>query len=85
MSVEAEIIWLRFLLQLASEQAAAERAAVLPHPAEATGFDVWMQRRTEAAHADFMKRTSTHLACDWRVYPPEQISRYFGIPIEELA
>lgn len=85
MSVEAEIIWLRLLLQIASEQVAIERAAALPHPAEAMGFDAWMQHRTDAAHADYMKRTSKRLACDWRVFPPEQISRYFGIPLEELA
>lgn len=59
--------------------------APLAHPAEAMGFDSWMLARTDAAHSAFMKRTSAPLPCDWRVFPPEAISRYFGIPVGELA
>ncbi len=32
------------------------RDAVAPHPAEAMGFDSWMRKRTERAHAEFMAR-----------------------------
>lgn len=84
-SVEAELIWLRLVLRMLGEQAAIERAAAVTHPSEAMGFDAWMKARTDSAHADFMARTSRHLSCDWRVFPPDQISRYFGVPIEELA
>ena len=34
-------------------------------PAPAVHFDTWMSRRTAAAHAEFMERTSRQLRCDW--------------------
>lgn len=85
MSVEAEIIWLRLLLQIIGEQEAASRAAAPTSQAEVMGYDAWQEERTDAAHAEFMKRTSALPSCGWRTFPPEEISRYFGIPLEELA
>ncbi|MFC3457239.1 hypothetical protein [Massilia haematophila] len=52
---------------------------------ETMGYDAWLKARTDAAHAEYMRRTSVPPSCDWRTFPPEEISRYFGIPLEELA
>ena len=77
MNVGAEIIWLRLLLQILGEDAAIERATAQQHSAEVMGFDVWMRERADAAHAAFMDRTAKHLPCDWRTFPPDEITRYF--------
>jgi len=77
-SVESEIIWLRILLQVHREQDAAEATQL--------DFDAWYRARTERAHAAYMKRTSQHLVCDWRItrsFSPEEISRFFNIPMNE--
>lgn len=55
------------------------------HPAEVIGFDAWMRERTNAAHAAFMKRTSAAPSVEWRTYPPEEIARYFGLPLEMMG
>lgn len=52
--------------------------------AETMGYDAWLKARTDAAHAEFMRRTATPPSSDWRTFPPEEISRYFGIPLEGL-
>jgi len=65
-----------------------DESLIFPTPtAETMGFDTWMKQRIDLAHADFMKRTSAHLVCDWRITrasSPEEISRYFNIPLNEV-
>ncbi len=60
---------------------------VAPQPAPASteaevlGFDAWMRKRTNDAHAAYMKRTSVHLVCDWfvtRVSSPDEVNRFFN-------
>jgi len=59
MTVESEIVWLRFLLQVHREQEVLQS-----RPAD---FDVWYRERMDRAHAVYMQRTSKHLVCDWRL------------------
>lgn len=49
-----------------------------PDSVEALGFDVWMARRVECAHREFMERTSRRLPCD---VTTEEVARYMGAPI----
>lgn len=65
----------------------AEPDPSVPAPGvETMGYDAWLKARTDAAHAEFMKRTSRHLWCDWRaVATPADIAAIYGIPLEELA
>jgi len=73
MSIESEIIWLRVLVQLWREQEVLQ--------AELLDFDTWYQRRQHQAHVEYMKRTSKHLVCDWRITgasSPEEVSRFFN-------
>lgn len=45
----------------------ADESLIFATPtAETMGFDAWMRQRTELAHAEFMRRTSRLLWCDWR-------------------
>ncbi|MDN4061290.1 hypothetical protein QPK31_24015 [Massilia sp. YIM B02769] len=58
-----------------------DESMIFPAPtAEAMGFDAWMQQRTELAHAEYMRRTSRLLWCDWRaVTTPAEIAHSYGI------
>jgi hypothetical protein len=42
-------------------------------------FEAWMRERTERAHREHMQRTSRLPACAPRVYPPDQIAKFYGI------
>lgn len=56
------------------------------HPAEVIGFDAWMTQRTDLAHADFMKRTSRLLWCDWRAAATAaDIAGIYGISTGEAT
>jgi len=45
----------------------ADESLIFPTPnAETMAFDAWMKQRTDLAHAEFMRRTSRLLWCDWR-------------------
>ena len=57
----------------------AEYAALVPPPV-ALDFDTWYRHRINVAHARYMERTSYHLSCDWRVFPPDAIERYINGP-----
>lgn len=62
----------------------ADESLIFPTPtAETMGFDAWMKQRTELAHAEFMRRTSRLLWCDWRATADAEIARLFGIPTGE--
>ncbi len=83
--------------QLRSGEILCERAGEIPMivtdasqlfpalTAQEIGYDAWYKARTDAAHAEFMRRTSVPPSSDWRTFPPEDIARYFGIPLEELG
>ena len=64
----------------------ADDRVIFPTPtAETMGFDAWMQQRTELAHAEFMRRTSRLLWCDWRAATtPAEIARIYGITGEVM-
>ena len=64
----------------------ADESLIFPTPsAETMGFDTWMQQRTELAHAEFMRRTSRLLWCDWRAATtPAEIARIYGIRAGEV-
>jgi len=62
---------------------AAPQPALAPTEVEVLGFDAWMRKRTNDAHAEFMKRTSRLLLCDWRATATtEDIARLFRIPAD---
>ncbi|WP_305821375.1 hypothetical protein [Massilia brevitalea] len=64
----------------------ADASLIFPTPtAETMGFDTWMKQRTDLAHAEFMKRTSRLLWCDWRaVVTTADIARIYGIRAGEV-
>ncbi len=64
----------------------ADESVIFPTPtAETMGFDAWMEQRTELAHAEFMRRTSRLLWCDWRaVATTADIARIYGIRAGEV-
>ncbi|HBI70711.1 MAG TPA: hypothetical protein DDZ22_17405 [Massilia sp.] len=64
----------------------ADESLIFPTPtAETMGFDAWMKQRTELAHAEFMRRTSRLLWCDWRaVVTTADIARIYGIRAGEV-
>lgn len=45
---------------------------------EPVDFDAWYRHRINVAHAKYMERTSYHLPCDWRTFPPDAIERYLN-------
>ncbi|WP_312547571.1 hypothetical protein [Massilia sp.] len=54
--------------------------------AQGMGYDAWMKRRVDLAHAEFMERTSRRLWCDWRaVATTDDIAGIYGIPASEGA
>ncbi len=60
-----------------------DETLIFPTPtAETMGFDAWMKQRTDLAHAEFMKRTSRGLWCDWLVNAEAQIARIYKLPAE---
>lgn len=63
-----------------------DESLIFPVPtAESMGFDAWMEQRTELAHAEFMRRTSRLLWCDWRaVATTADIARIYGIRAGEV-
>ena len=65
----------------------ADECVIFPAPtAETMGFDTWMKQRTDLAHAEFMRRTSRLLWCDWRAATtPAEIARIYGICAGEVA
>ncbi|MEW6023585.1 MAG: hypothetical protein AB1807_15765 [Pseudomonadota bacterium] len=65
----------------------ADESLIFPTPtAETMGFDTWMKQRTDLAHAEFMRRTSRLLWCDWRAATtPAEIARIYGICAGEVA
>lgn len=64
----------------------ADESLIFPTPtAEAMGFDAWMKQRADLAHAEFMRRTSRLLWCDWRaVATTADIARIYGIRAGEV-
>ena len=62
-----------------------DESLIFPTPtAETMGFDAWMKQRADLAHAEFMRRTSRLLWCDWRaVATPAGIATIYGIPTGE--
>ena len=61
----------------------ADESVIFPAPtAETMGFDAWMKQRTELAHAEFMRRTSRRLWCDWLVHADAEIARIYKLPAE---
>jgi len=59
----------------------ADESLIFPAPsAETMGFDAWMKQRADLAHAEFMRRTSRLLWCDWRATADAEIARIYGIP-----
>jgi len=64
-----------------------DESVIFPTPtAETMGFDVWMKQRTDLAHAEFMKRTSRRLWCDWRaVATGADIADIYGIETSEAV
>jgi len=80
MTIESEIVWLRFLLQVHREQEALQARPV--------DFDAWYSARTQQAHAAYMQRTSNHLVCDWRLTgtsSAEEIHRFFNTNVTRGA
>jgi len=65
----------------------ADESLIFPTPtAEAMGFDAWLKQRTDLAHAEFMRRTSRLLWCDWHaVTTPDEIARIYGIRAGEVS
>lgn len=65
----------------------ADENLIFPTPtAETMGFDAWMKQRANLAHAEFMRRTSRLLWCDWRATAtPAEIGRIYGISAGEAA
>jgi len=65
----------------------ADESVIFPTPtAETMGFDAWIKQRTELAHAEFMRRTSRLLWCDWRAATtPVEIARIYGIRADEVT
>jgi len=65
----------------------ADESLIFPIPtAEPMGFDAWMQQRTELAHAEFMRRTSRLLWCDWRAAATAaDIAGIYGIETSEAV
>jgi len=65
----------------------ADESLIFPAPtAETMGFDAWMEQRTELAHAEYMRRTSRLLWCDWRaVTAPEEIADIYGIRAGQVS
>ena len=65
----------------------ADESVIFPTPtAETMGFDAWSKQRTELAHAEFMRRTSRLLWCDWRAATtPVEIARIYGIRADEVT
>ncbi|MDN4061471.1 hypothetical protein QPK31_24930 [Massilia sp. YIM B02769] len=63
-----------------------DESLIFPTPtAETMGFDTWMKQRTDLAHAEFMRRTSRLLWCDWRAATtPAEIARIYGIRAGEV-
>jgi len=61
-------------------------AQLSPEPcAQTMGYDAWMKQRTDLAHAEYMKRTSRTLWCDWRaVATTDDIAGIYGIPAVEV-
>jgi len=54
--------------------------------AQDMGYDAWLKARTDAAHAEFMERTSRPLWCDWRaVATTDEIAGIYGIPASEVT
>lgn len=54
--------------------------------AQGMGYDAWMKARTDAAHVEFMERTSRRLWCDWRaVATTDEIASIYRIPASEVA
>lgn len=64
----------------------ADESLIFPVPtAETMGFDAWLKQRTDLAHAEFMRRTSRLLWCDWRAATtPAEIARIYGITAGEV-
>ena len=55
-------------------------------PTQVVDFDIWMKQRIDLAHAEFMKRTSRRLWCDWRaVATPEDVAGIYGIATNEVT
>jgi len=52
------------------------RAPVASPPSEPVHFDTWYRNRINAAHSEFIERTSRRPACDWLAFPPDAIERY---------
>ena len=60
-----------------------DESLIFPAPnAETMGFDTWMKQRTDLAHAEFMKRTSRRLWCDWLVHAEAEIARIYKLPAD---
>lgn len=64
-----------------------DESLIFPTPSAATmDFDAWMKQRTDLAHAEFMRRTSRLLWCDWRaVTTPAEIAGIYGIAAAEVS
>ncbi len=64
-----------------------DASSLFPAPsAQDMGYDAWLKARTDAAHAEFMERTSRLLWCDWRaVVTTDEIAGIYGIPDSEVA
>jgi len=62
-----------------------DESLIFPVPtAETMGFDAWMKQRTDLAHAEFMRRTSRLLWCDWRaIATTADIAGIYGIATGE--
>lgn len=65
----------------------ADESLIFPTPtAETMGFDAWMEQRANLAHAEFMRRTSRLLWCDWRAAATAaDIAGIYGISTGEAA
>ena len=68
------------VLVLDSGISMAHVVAPEPEPSvpEHPHFDTWYRHRINVAHAKYMERTSYHLRCDWRVFPPDAIEKYLN-------
>lgn len=65
----------------------ADESVIFPAPtAETMGFDAWMKQRIDLAHAEFMRRTSRLLWCDWcAATTAADIADIYGISTGEAA
>ncbi len=65
----------------------ADESVIFPAPtAETMGFDAWMKQRIDLAHAEFMRRTSRLLWCDWRAAATAaDIAGIYGISAGEAG